>query len=269
MTNISVTGILREYKTFSRDFWLQYKALEAIMPEAEWNNVKMILLRTKRVGPEILAQVDIEAYELKKAEIDADWLQKSEEAKQEGITVHDMIRNAITTESPLCKDFAISTEIHKVQDYSTFLQNDGLYPEFRMEVKLDDEITLIGVADLIIKEGNKVKIIDYKTGQKIEMHAKYDASKKQKKSFKYPMSHIEDSKYNEYVLQISLYAWMLKALFPHIEIESLQLYHISDLKLKKIYNVDFLQKEVQKLLTWHVKQVKLKQEVEKCREIQY
>ena len=67
-----------------------------------------------------------------------------------------------------------------------------------MEVKLDDEITLIGVADLIIKEGNKVKIIDYKTGQKIEMHAKYDASKKQKKSFKYPMSHIEDSKYNEY-----------------------------------------------------------------------
>jgi phosphoribosyl-dephospho-CoA transferase len=74
MVNISVTGILREYKTFSRDFWLQYKALEAVMPETEWNNVKMILLRTKRVGPEILAKVDIEAYEMKKAEIDADWL---------------------------------------------------------------------------------------------------------------------------------------------------------------------------------------------------
>ena len=29
--NLSVTGILHNYKTFSRDFWLQYKALEAVM----------------------------------------------------------------------------------------------------------------------------------------------------------------------------------------------------------------------------------------------
>jgi len=62
---------------------------------------------------------------------------------------------------------------------------------------------------------------------------------------------------------------MVKKLFPNSEIDSLQIYHIVNHKLKKIYTVDYLEREVEKLINWHVKNITLKCEMEKCREIQY
>ena len=268
MTNISVTGILREYKSFSRDFWLQYKALEAIMQPELWNNVKMQLLRTKRIDEKILSLVDPTEFEVKKQEIDLEWKQKNDEAKQTGIAVHDAIRNALVTKSEYLPELKALSN-YQVQNNTLSADEDGLYPEYRMELPLTDQFTLVGVADLIIKEGQSVKIIDYKTADKIEKSSKYDVSKHRKKTFKYPISHIEDSPYNEYQLQLSIYAWMVKKLFPNSEIDSLQIYHIVNHKLKKIYTVDYLEREVEKLINWHVKNITLKCEMEKCREIQY
>ena len=49
MTNLSVTGIIRNYHYFDREFWLSYKALEAVMNPVEWNYIKMTLLKSKRI----------------------------------------------------------------------------------------------------------------------------------------------------------------------------------------------------------------------------
>ena len=267
--NLSVTGILHNYKTFSRDFWLQYKALEAVMDPFLFDNIKLKLQKSKRIDPKYLENIDIAEFEQKKFEIDADWRQKSEEAKAVGTSVHEMIHNMLCTDLQGCRKYGIPTDQYKVEANENFLNSNGLFPEFRMEVKLDEDYTLIGIADLIIKEGNKVKIVDFKTADKIEMKSRYELSKKKKSSFKYPISNIEDCNYNEYTLQLSIYAWLLRNLFPTLEVTSLEIYHIQDLKLKKIYPVTEMKEEVEKLIPYHLKSVKLKRECDKCREITY
>lgn len=269
MTNLAVTNILKNYKQFSRNFWLQYKALESIMDPIKFDSIKLHLMKSKRIDPKFLIDIDIELFQQKQFEIDADWKQKSEEAKQTGTTVHEMIHNLLCTDLSGCRDYGIPTDKYQVESTENFNLSDGLYPEYRMEIKLDDEYLLVGIADLIIKSGNNIKIIDYKTADKIDMKSKYDMAKKKKATFKYPISNIEDCNYNEYQLQLSIYAWMLKKLNPDFVIESLQIYHIKDLKLKKIYTVEYLEKDVDKLIAWHLKDTKLKAEFNKCKEITY
>jgi len=132
-----------------------------------------------------------------------------------------MIHNLLCTDLSGCRDYGIPTDKYQVESTENFNLSDGLYPEYRMEIKLDDEYLLVGIADLIIKSGNNIKIIDYKTADKIDMKSKYDMAKKKKATFKYPISNIEDCNYNEYQLQLSIYAWMLKKLNPDFVIESL------------------------------------------------
>lgn len=269
MTNISVTGILREYKVFSRDFWLQYKALEAVMLPEEWNNVKMILLRTKRIGPEILQKVDIEAYELKKAEIDADWLQKSEEAKQEGITVHDMIRNDLMIDFQFAKQrYELEGELSVPDAFLT--AQSGLFPEHRMEIQLDEDITLVGIADMISIKDGTINIIDWKTAEEgIKFKSRYDMASKQSKKLAYPLSKFEDANGVTYQLQLSLYMWMARKLRPDLQPGKLKIVHIKDMKIKKTYEVEYLENDIEKLIKWHVKSFKLKQKTMECREIEY
>lgn len=269
MTNLAVTRIISDYKTFSRDFWLSYKALEAVMNPYMFDNIKNTLMKSKRIDPKYFEGIDMEQYEQKRAEIDAEWRQKSEEAKETGTSVHEMIHNMLCTDLPRCREYGIPTDQYQVEATENFLNSDGLFPEFRMEVKLDDDYTLVGVADLIIKDGNKVKIIDYKTSDKIEMKSRYEMSKKHSKKFKFPLSSVDDCNYQEYSLQLSIYAWMLKQINPELEIAGLEIYHIQDMKLKKIYPVTEMEKEVQKLIPYHLKAVKLKVECDKCREIEY
>lgn len=269
MINLAVTHILKKYKQFSRDFWLSYKALEAVMNPAQFENIKTTLMKSKRIDPKYFEGIDMEKYEQTRAEIDADWIQKSEESKATGISVHEMIHNMLCTDLPRCREYGIPTDQYQVEATENFLKSDGLFPEFRMEVKLDDDYILVGVADLIIKDGNRVKIIDYKTCDKIEMKSRYEMSKKHSKKFMYPLSAVDDCNYNEYSLQLSIYAWMLKQIDPSLQIVGLEIYHIQDLKLKKIYPVIEMEKEVEKLIPYHLKATKLKIECDKCREIIY
>lgn len=41
--NLAVTHLIHTYKTFSRDFWLSYKALEAVMDPALFESIKLTL----------------------------------------------------------------------------------------------------------------------------------------------------------------------------------------------------------------------------------
>ena len=41
----------------------------------------------------------------------------------------------------------------------------------------------------------------------------------------YPLTHIDDTTYNHYELQLSFYAWMLKKVNPNFEIKQLVLLH--------------------------------------------
>lgn len=269
MTNISVTGILREYKSFSRDFWLQYKALEALVPESEWNNVKIQLLKTKRIDDKVLQLVDPVEFEVKKQEIDLEWKQKNEEAKQTGITVHEAIRDALIVDFPnAVKQYRLEGELRSPDLFLT--ASSGLFPEQRMELLVDDEVNLIGIADMISIKDGVVNCIDWKTDEDgIKFKSRYDMSKKSTKRLKYPMQKFEDCSGINYQLQLSLYMWMILKLRPDLKPGKLQIVHIKDMKIRNVYDVEYLEKDIEKLIKWHVKSLKLKQKTMECREIEY
>lgn len=270
MTNLSVTSLINTYKVFSRNFWLSYKALEAIMVPSEFEKIKMTLMKSKWIDPKIFEKVDKNAFELKKAEIDFEWKKKSEDARNTGIAVHDKIHNMLVTDLPECQRcFGIPTDKYGVAAVEKFQTENGIFPEFRMEVPLDDEYQLVGVADLIIKDGNDITIIDFKTDEKIETSARFDMGKMKKKCLKYPLSKLEDCALVHYQLQLSLYAWLVKQINPEFNIVSLEIMHIKDGKLKKTYPVEYLEKETETLIKWHLKATRLKKETDKCKELNY
>lgn len=270
MANIGVTNLISQYHFFEREFWLSYKALEQVVDPIKWNEMKMTLLKSKRIDDKIFLSVSREEYEKKKSEIDSEWKQKNDAAKATGTALHEKIHNMLVTDANSCKtSFGIPTDQYKICATEEFLNSNGLFPEFRIEIPLDETYLLVGIADLIIKDGNNIQIIEYKTDDKIEQHSHFDMAKKKKKTMKYPLSKIEDCNFNHYTLQLSIYAWMLKKLDPDLQITSLQIYHIVNDKLKKIYKCDFLEKEVDKLMNWHLKSINLKRDMEACREIEY
>ena len=108
-----------------------------------------------------------------------------------------------------------------------------------------------------------------KSDDKIETSARFDMGKMKKKCLKYPLSKLEDCNLIHYQLQLSLYAWLVKQINPDFNIVSLEIMHIKDGKLKKVYPVEYLEKEIVTLLKWHLKATKLKKETDKCKELKF
>lgn len=271
MNTMSVTGILREYKIFDREFWLSYKTLEKLLPPDQFNLIKIPLMRTKQVKDEYLQGINKQVYETERQLLDAEWKEKSNEAKEAGIKLHDTLHNMFCTNlAEVQTTFGIDTESYHVKATEAFLNTDkGIFPEFRMEIPLDDDYCLVGIADLIIKDGNDITIIDWKSSDKISSKSRYDLSKKRDKTFKYPINHLQDCDLVQFQLQISMYAWMLQQMNPEFNIKTLKIIQVKDFKVKHEYIVEYLKKDVDKLITWHLKNTKLQIEMQKCREIEY
>lgn len=264
---IGVTSLLNSYRIFDKQFWLDYKTLEKLHPR--FDEIKMALLRAKRAD-NYISDVDELQFKTERALLDEEWKQKSLEARQTGTAMHEQLHNMLLTDLVGCKQcFGIPTDLYQVMQRDKFENSDGLFPEFKMEIDLDEEYKLVGIADLIIKTGNRVKIIDYKTNDKIDQHAYFDMSKGKKKHLKFPLTNCEDCDLVHYQLQLSLYAWMVKQICPDLIIDSLEIYHIKEGKLKKIYPVEYLEREIESLIKWHLKSLKLKKATDACKLIEY
>lgn len=268
MKRFSVTCLLQQYHIFDRDFWLDYKALESIIPEEQFSAIKIKLMRSGKVMGTLIP--DKEQFQIKRTEIDQEWKQKTEQAKLDGIKIHEMLQQAVTSDPIYCKNvFGLPIDNLQIVGDTQILEKDGIYTECKMEFPIDDYGIIVGIADVIIKQGNKIKIIDYKTSDKIEKKARYDMKMKHKKTFSYPINSIEDCNFNSYTLQLSIYAWILQQLNPTFEIESLEIYHIRNNKLVKIYQTEYWKDVVDKLIRWHVKKTRVSEEMQRCQTIYY
>ena len=111
----------------------------------------------------------------------------------------------------------------------------------------DGLINLAGQIDLLVKDGNDVYVLDYKSNAKgIEKKAFFDRKKKQNKKMYYPINNLDDTTYNHYALQLSCYAFMLKQINPNFNIKMLQLLHNAGDGETKI-DVPYYEKEVKEM----------------------
>lgn len=266
MYRIGVTGILNSYKVFSKDFWLSYKTLEKILPEIQFADMRMKLLKSKKIILDLIPGLNKDQFKIERDLLEKEWEEKNNEAKQTGISVHEQIHNLFCTDLHSVKTcFGIDTDKYQVQRTEEFLKaNKGIFNEFKLEIPLSEDFLLVGIADCIIRDGNHITIIDFKTDEKIAFKSIYDVGKKKTKRLKYPLVNFEDCSGVHYQLQLSLYAWMIQQLDPNLIIDNLLIVQVENLKKKREYSVEYLKEDVEKLLKWHVKAVKLKTEMNKC-----
>lgn len=63
--------------------------------------------------------------------------------------------------------------------------------------------------------------------------------------------------------------WMILKLRPDLKPGKLKIVWVKDNKIKKTFEVEYLDKDVDTLLKWHVRNLNLEKEFQKCREIEY
>lgn len=98
--NISVTTLIEHYSgDYDSDFWSAYKACEALLDEDTWKPLKKTLLTSKKFNPKILKKLDIDEIEfnLKVAEILAEWDAKNKEACEHGSKIHKMYEDQLNS----------------------------------------------------------------------------------------------------------------------------------------------------------------------------
>ena len=164
---VSVTTLIHEFENFDENFWSSYKALEALLTDGQFKQVKPVLLERKvfnKMYYEPYNITDEEFMEQKKI-ILAEWARKREESCVRGTAFHLEQENAhLGGTTKELKKFGL-----RQKDFKTDISNRvkvgdrGIYPELLMSwVSPDGKLRIAGQADLIIIDGEDVYVLDYK-----------------------------------------------------------------------------------------------------------
>lgn len=265
----SVTTLIQKYhEEFDGDFWSSYKACEQIMgPEFESTGLKFELLNKRKFDNVYLDTFDIdyEHHALLKQEIWDGYRRAGEIGCERGALYHN------TKELK----FYEKTK-HQLDEYNFSLDNlkgdfacerhnfdlnreKAVLPEYLMYYSTQDGIlNIAGQADIVIKDGNDIYILDYKTNAKgIKQKAYFDKRKKKKQTMFYPVNNLDDHMLNHYTLQLSLYAYILQKINPMFNIKMLRLLHVDGAGKETIFDLEYLKEDVERMLKHYKKQLKV------------
>lgn len=266
---ISVTTIIGKYhEHFDANFWSSYKALEKILGQDFVDlGVKTQLLKTKQFNQELLDTLGVERalFLMTQEEILAGYSKANLDACDRGTKYHNRK-----------EDNFYKKPVHNLEDYGFNLPIEGQYvceknnfdlsreravlPEYLVYYSCPDKIlNIAGQIDLLIKDGNSLYILDYKTNAKgIETKAYFDRAKKKNKTMYFPINNLDDTTLIHYTMQLSIYAWMLQKINPEFEIQLLKLLHIDGNDVETEIEVEYKKTEVERLLSHYKKELKTK-----------
>ena len=265
-TYTSVTTMIGNYhEKFDSEFWSSYKALEALMGEDfVTEGVKYDLLNKKKWSDAYLDTFDVphDLFFAKKKEILDGYDKVRDEACERGTNYHNAKENQFYEKkehSLLEYNFNLPLEGNFVCEKHNFDLNreNAVLPEYLVYFSTQDEIlNVAGQIDVLIKQGNDIYILDYKTNAKgISSKAYFDPKKKRKQKMFYPIGHLDDTTLMHYTLQLSTYAYMLQRINPDFNIKLLRLCHIGGDGTETLIDVDYLKEDVERLFKDHKKKL--------------
>jgi hypothetical protein len=266
---ISVTTLIqRYYEPFDGEFWSRYKALEALMgPDFVTTGVKMDLLNKKEWNDAYLDTFDIDykVFYKKQQEISTGYDQVRNVACERGTLYHGKQESRFyEKQKHRMEEYNFNLE-HLAGEFSCVKHNFDLndektvLPEYLLYYSTSDGIlNLAGQADVIVKDGNDIYVLDFKTNAKgIKSKAHFDKNKKKKQTMWYPDNNLDDHDMNHYTLQLSLYAWMLQKINPEFNIKLLRIIHIDGNDKQTLYDLPYLKDEVERMLKHYKKTLKI------------
>lgn len=192
-----------------------------------------------------------------KDQILQEWAVKAKQSTDFGTLIHAGIEGFITDQPDL-----YDNEYKKVcEDAYNIIKKELGINGLQSEVLLwNHQYKIAGQSDVVqftngfnSKWGNKptINIVDFKTNNKIDFYSSYDDY------MLYPLDHLHSCSYNIYALQLSLYAYMLKALHPEFNIGTLFLLHLDKENKKWIkIHCNYMLYEIKALLKIYEQQNK-------------
>jgi len=272
---ISVTTLIHKYtQEFDEEFWSAYKALEILMDPEIFSIVKRTLLTTKKFSEKFLTKfkIDKDLFYEKQNEIKLDYERKRNESCERGTAIHAMFENSFYNRTDFNFDkygFAdLAGTFDCKKDYYRLDLENGVYPEFLISLTSRDGILKVaGQIDLLVKKGNDIWIIDWKTNKKIEKTSYYNKTTHQHTMMKYPLNNLMDTNFWHYSLQLSTYAYLLQQINPEFNIRGLKLVHIDHDNVQHEYDVEYLKDDVERMLKHFKKKLKVEQEYEKLKPV--
>ena len=272
---ISVTTLIGKYENeFDKEFWSAYKALERLIPAESWKIEKKSLLNSKKFDEEILNIYNISKLDFNKTQqkILDEWQEENHKSCERGTKIHAMFENAMYkagTEVSL-KKFGIGGKFECDKGRTKLDLENGVYPEYLISrVSPDGILRLAGQIDLLVKKGNEITIIDYKTNKKIDQHSYFDSKSKKTQKMKFPLNDIEDCNFWHYTLQLSTYAWMIEKLNPNFVIKDLIIIHYDHNNKQTIYHLEYLKDQVERMLKHYKKEILHQKSISKYKRIEY
>ena len=218
---ISVTTLIGKYEIpFDTHYWSTYKGCKDVLENVHmwekykrkaggWKDVVAHFERNKagRFTEDVINRINwyVNKWEFAKNSACAAGT-KIHKQKEEEILAQD----GIETSSGVRLTAIESCDI----DHLKRVKN-GVFPELLV---YDTEYDIAGQVDLVYKKGKKIIIKDYKTNNEISREAFAD------NKMKVPLDNLLDSTFNHYMLQMSLYAWILER--QGYEIVELELIHL-------------------------------------------
>ena len=272
---ISATTLIELFaQKFDSDFWSKYKVLEKLVPKEFWKLESKGLRLTHVIPDTIYTTYNISKkdVETKQKELLAEWEQTNLESTTRGTKIHadleKMIRGGGSNVS--LKKYDIGGKFTYSGSSGPITAENGVYPEYLISRESPDHILRIaGHIDLLIKKGNKIQILDYKTNKEIKEKSGFDEQKKHNVMMHYPLSNLMDCNYSHYNLQLSLYAWMVCKQNPDLEVEDLVLVHFDHNEKMTIYHMPYLFDEVELMLKYYKREIIRNQQKQKKQRIEF
>ena len=260
---ISVTTLINKFSVFDEYFWSRYKALESILGEKDFKNVKLQLLETKVFKEEILIDLDIskEIFESEVERILNEWEEKRERACDRGTKIHkDYELKTLAADYTPLQEYDIPKFFKggnfKVDTSNKIQEGHYVLPELLLSrISEDGVLRIAGQADLIIVNGTDVYVLDYKSNREIKTKSFYDRKKRKSEKMKYPLNDLDDVNFWHYTMQLSTYAWIIEKNNPNLKVKGLYLLHHDHDDNKKVYECQYLKGSVERMLVFYKKEL--------------
>jgi hypothetical protein len=273
---ISVTTLIGKFEQpYDKDFWSKYKALERLIGVEKFAALeKQRLLKTKKWDDSVLELYDIDTVKFNSTQQDIldEWDKTNRESCERGTKIHSIMENKFYTgaKSYSLKQYGLGGKFECKPQYTPLDLERAVYPEYLVyRESPDGYIKLAGQIDLLVKDGNDIYIIDYKTNKELKMKSGYDTNLRKNVMMKYPLSNIMDCNFMHYTLQLSTYAWMLEKNNPEFNIKKLVLVYFDHQGNVSTHEVQYLKNDVERMLAEYRKMLKQEEREAKRKKIEF
>lgn len=164
------------------------------------------------------------------------WKDNNKDSTDHGTKIHNEREDGVYSDGHF-EYQGIVYDVNTEQPDLENLKENTLYPELILRLK---DTILAGTSDQVLMLTHKrFRIRDFKTNKEIKLSNKYQKMLE-------PIQHLDDCNYVHYILQLSIYAYMLEQL--GYELDSLELEHIDREGKITMYKLPYYREEVTKMI---------------------